>query len=155
MLMGSEQAMHYNYLVVFSLLCSYYVTDMIKKNWNCRLLVVIRFNMGTPKLVCPKSVNWCRKQSVSTPDFQYEIYDSFCLVDLCDDQCKNNFRFFKNDIFRLKEILQIPENISCANRVKIVGIEAFRIFLKRFAYPCRYANKRSHLSLLFNNINIF
>ena len=31
MVMGPVQAMHYNYLVVFSLLCSYYVTDMIKK----------------------------------------------------------------------------------------------------------------------------
>ena len=58
-------------------------------------------------------------------DLRYEIYDSFCRDDLCDNQCKNNFRFFKNDIFRLKEILQIPENISCANRVKIDDIEAF------------------------------
>ena len=72
-------------------------------------------------------------------DLPYETYDEFCLDDLCDDQSKNNFRFFKNNIFRLKEILRIPENISCPNRVKIDGTEAFCMFLKRFAYPCRYA----------------
>ena len=31
MVMGPEQAVHYNYFIVFWLLCSYYVTDMIKK----------------------------------------------------------------------------------------------------------------------------
>ena len=31
MVMGPKQAVRYNYFVVFWLLCSYYVTDVIKK----------------------------------------------------------------------------------------------------------------------------
>ena len=68
MVMEPKQATHYNYFVVY-LLCSYYVTDMIKK-LELRLLVVIvlfRLNLGSLKLLCPKSVNRCRKQLVSTP----------------------------------------------------------------------------------------
>ena len=58
---------------------------------------------------------------------RYEIYHSFCF----------DFRFFKNGIFRLKKILRIPDNISCANFVKIDDIEeAFCMFPKQFAYPC-------------------
>lgn len=70
----------------------------------------------------------------------YEIYDSFCLDNLCDHQCKKNLRFCKNNIFRLKQILRILENISCKNCVKIDDTEALCMFLKWFACPCRYAD---------------
>ena len=66
MIMEPKQSEHYNYFVVFSLLCSYSVAVMIKK-LELHFLVVIRLNFGTPKLVCPKLVHQCRKQSVSTP----------------------------------------------------------------------------------------
>ena len=56
--------------IIFSLLCSHYVTDLIKK-LEMRLMVVsvLGLNLGKPKLVCPKWVYWCWKQSVSTPDY--------------------------------------------------------------------------------------
>lgn len=73
-------------------------------------------------------------------DLLYEIYDSFCLDNLCDHQCKKNLRFCKNNIFRLKQILRILENISCKNCVKIDDTEALCMFLKWFACPCRYAD---------------
>ena len=38
----------------------------------------------------------------------------------------------------LAEVLQIPDQIRCYNRVVVDGIEALRIFLKISAYPCRY-----------------
>lgn len=49
---------------------------------------------------------------------------------------QKRFQIFQNDIFRLKKILWIPENISCATRAKIDDTEAFFIFLTRFAWPC-------------------
>ena len=40
------------------------------QNWNCVSLqfqFYLKLDLGTPKLVCLKSVYRCRKQSVSTP----------------------------------------------------------------------------------------
>ena len=57
MVMGPEQAAHYNCFVVFLLLCSYYVTDMIKKNWNWYLLVVkvlFKTEFGHAQISLPK-----------------------------------------------------------------------------------------------------
>ena len=73
MIMQPKQTTHYNYFDVFSILCSYYVIDIIRK-LELRLLVVIfylRLNLGTPKLVCPKSVHRCWKQPVSTSTNKY------------------------------------------------------------------------------------
>ena len=47
---------------------------------------------------------------------------------------------FKNDIFRLKDALRIPDVIRTTNRLVVDGIDALCIFLKRFAYPCRYSD---------------
>ena len=69
----------------------------------------------------------------------YESYDIFDIDNLCDDECLNELRFYKNDIYKLQEVLKIPEEIVCHNRVKIDGIEALYMFLKRFSYPRRYS----------------
>ena len=74
------------------------------------------------------------------PDFPYWSYERFDLDSLTDDECKAEFRFLKNDIYELLEVLRLPEEISTYNRIKIDGIEAFCIYLKRFAYPCRYGD---------------
>ena len=34
----------------------------------------------------------------------------------------------------------LPDKIACYNRQKFDRIEAFCIFLKRFAYPCQYSD---------------
>ena len=73
-------------------------------------------------------------------DLPYQCYDTFDLDMLCDDECSNEFRFLKNDIFMLAEALQIPEKLSTYNRITVDGIEALCVFLKRFSYPCRYAD---------------
>ena len=41
------------------------------------------------------------------PDFPYWKYDRFDLDKLGNDQWKAEFRFFKNDIFKLTEYLQL------------------------------------------------
>ena len=74
----------------------------------------------------------------SNLDLPYEAYEKFDLDLLCDDECKSQFHFYKNYIYKLQEVLRVPESIVCNNRVKIDGTEALCMFLKRFAYPCRY-----------------
>ena len=73
-------------------------------------------------------------------DLPYWSYKEFDLDTLSDDECRSEFRFLKNDIYHLAEILQIPNQVRCYNRIMADGIEALCIFLKRFAYPCRYAD---------------
>lgn len=73
-------------------------------------------------------------------DLPYWAYDKFELENLTDDECKTEFRFLKNDIYQLANLLRIPEKVSTYNRIKVSGIEALCIFLKRFAYPCRYSD---------------
>ena len=41
------------------------------------------------------------------------------------------------DVNLLAEVLQIPDQIRCYNRVLANGMEALCIFLKRFAHPCK------------------
>ena len=68
-------------------------------------------------------------------DYPYWNYKIFDLDDWSDDECRSDFGFYKNDVYRLYEVLQIPETITTYNRSKFDGLEAFCIFLKRFAYP--------------------
>ena len=48
-------------------------------------------------------------------DFPYWQNESFDLDDLCDDECKAEFRFMKNDIYQMKDVLQVPDEIVCYN----------------------------------------
>ena len=73
-------------------------------------------------------------------DYPYWKYDPFNLDELSDAECKSYFRFYRSDIYRLAEVLQIPEEITCYNWSVFDGIEALCVFLRRFAYPCRYAD---------------
>ena len=74
------------------------------------------------------------------PDYPYWKYEPFNLESLSDSECKTEFRFYKADVYRLAEVLHIPDEIRCYNRLRVDGIEAFCVFLKRFAYPIRYAD---------------
>lgn len=59
---------------------------------------------------------------------------------MTDDECKTKFRFYKNDIWELCKIVNLPDRIVCYNGINSDRTEAFCIFLKRFAYPCRYVD---------------
>ena len=74
------------------------------------------------------------------PDFPFWRYPEFDLDHLNEDECLANFRFRKNDIYQLKELFQIPEDVVCYNRTKVDGFEALCIFLRRYAYPIRYGD---------------
>ena len=71
------------------------------------------------------------------PDFQYSTQEMFNLDAYNDDECRASFRFLKNDIYYLKEKLDIPDELICYNRLTVPGDEALCILLKRYAYPCR------------------
>ena len=59
---------------------------------------------------------------------------------MADDECKAEFRFYKNDIYLLGEVLDIPDIMKCPNDVLVDGTEALSVLLKRFAYPCRFGD---------------
>lgn len=65
---------------------------------------------------------------------------TFDLEELTEDQCKAEFRFTKHDIYVLKDVLNISEEITCNNRLVVDGTEALCILLKRLAYPVTYNN---------------
>lgn len=77
-----------------------------------------------------KSTNLC---------LPYWNFERFELQNMNDDECWSEFRLFHSgEISRLIEILNLPQEIVCYNKVTCGIEEAFCIFLKRFAYPCRY-----------------
>ena len=59
---------------------------------------------------------------------------------MTDAETWTEFRFLKNDIYRLKDILRLSDILKTYNRLSVSGIEALCIFLKRFSYPCRYSD---------------
>ena len=57
----------------------------------------------------------------------------FDIDDLCDDECQTNFRIFRNDIYSLTEVLDLPDEIECYNGLVVDKVEALAMFLKRFS----------------------
>ena len=70
----------------------------------------------------------------------YSTYDRFNICDMRDGECEVEFRFKKEDIFRLAAVLQLPDKFKCQNGVVVYPIESLCVLLKRFAYPCRYVD---------------
>ena len=73
-------------------------------------------------------------------DLPYNSYPGFDFDNLEDDECLSEFRFYKNDLPFLAEVLGIPEVVECYQRSICSGLEALCIFLKRHSYPCRYSD---------------
>ena len=68
-------------------------------------------------------------------------------------------RFEKDDMYRLLDALDIPENYICCQRMNAPGMEALMILLRRFAYPNRWCDlvslfgrSTSELSLIFHKV---
>jgi len=71
-------------------------------------------------------------------DITYDSYEKFDLDSLTEDECWGEFRFAKQDIPVLADVLQLPDVFRCEQRSIYDRIEGLCILLKRFAYPCRY-----------------
>ena len=73
-------------------------------------------------------------------DHPYWNYNSFKLEDLDDAECWSEFRFYKHDIYRLKEVFHIPDVVKTSNHLAVGGMETLCIFLKVYNYRCRYSD---------------
>ena len=81
--------------------------------------------------------------NLSTSDnlqIPYWTYDEFQLDSLSDDECRREFRFARNDIYRLCDALGLPDEITFYNNIKGDFNETLYMLLKRFAYPFRYVD---------------
>ena len=56
-------------------------------------------------------------------DFPYDLYAQFDLEELDESESFAEFRFGKRDIRILKEVLQIPDMITCSQRSVCDGVE--------------------------------
>ena len=78
-----------------------------------------------------------RNRHLSLP---YWKFDPFNLEDMDDDECLVEFRFTKEEIYGLVATFRLEEDIRCYIGWVADSVEALCICLKRFAYPCRYAD---------------
>ena len=74
------------------------------------------------------------------PEFNYENYQRFNLDEIQEPECKAEFRFNKNDIPVLAEVLGLPETFRCSQRTVANKLEGLCMLLRRTAYPCRYSD---------------
>ena len=54
-----------------------------------------------------------------------------------DEECFQMFRFFKEDLYHLKDCLNLPDRVVCRNGTTESGINTLAILLRRLAYPNR------------------
>lgn len=69
------------------------------------------------------------------------------------------FRFTTPDLARLKLALRIPDFIITVNRMRVPGLEALCILLRRLCYPCRlvdvgeeFNRSKSEIGIIFNHM---
>lgn len=70
----------------------------------------------------------------------YDKHDKFDLGNLCEDECRAEFRFEKQDITRLAEVLQLPPVFKCPQGSVSDDIEGLCTLLRRLSYPVRYSD---------------
>ena len=100
-------------------------------------------------------------------EFSYWKYGRFDLASMTDDECKAEFRFFKNDTYLLGEVLDIPDIMKCPNRVLIshfqkviqpwictVVIREFKIRRLRNTATDKYAttHDQNHVTVHFSRV---
>ena len=91
--------------------------------------------------------------------YPYWNFERFNLENFDNVQCLTDFLIRKNNIFRLKECLQLPENIACSQRSTYESVEGLCIFLNTLSYPYRFTNmvplfghNPTEICLIFNDV---
>ena len=65
------------------------------------------------------------------PDIPYFAYNDFNLDNMTDDECKTEFRFFRNDIYNLINVLRAPAELTCYNgRSDVYLLKAFCVSMQ-------------------------
>jgi len=72
--------------------------------------------------------------------FAHADYEKFDLENKDDVECISDFRVKKQDIPLLAEALRLPPTFKCNQGTVCDQIEGLCVFLRRFAYPCRYSD---------------
>ena len=93
-------------------------------------------------------------------DVPCHSYEKFNLDSLSENESKSEFRFNKRDIYRLCDFFEISEEIRGYNGMVFDKEEASCIFVKKFAYLCRYQDLMlrfgqkavSQLSMISNQV---
>ena len=88
------------------------------------------------------------------PEFPYWNYERFDLDEKTNDECKVEFRFYRDDIYKLAEQLQLPDEITTYNGLVVPSVPALCMYLKRYAYPCRYGDLVYHFARPVPEISI-
>ena len=76
------------------------------------------------------------------PEFNYENYQRFNLDEIQEPECKAEFRFNKNDIPVLAEVLGLPEIFRCSQTTVANKLEGLCMLLRRTACPCPVTSYR-------------
>ena len=119
-------------------LSSHYKTPLMMSLKEVRNQLLIRYNDGV--INDEELLLLCDLNRSDNVDLPYNSYPGFAFDDLEDDECLSEFRFYKNDLPFLTEVLGIPEVVEFYQRSICSGLEALCIFLKRHCYPCRYSD---------------
>ena len=64
-------------------------------------------------------------------EFPYDSYDQFNVDDIDKAECIAEFRFEKQHIRQLEDVLQIPPLLKCDHRLVFTGTEGLCMLLKR------------------------
>ena len=72
--------------------------------------------------------------------YPYWNYQPFDIGMIDEEQCFIDFRFAKNDLNILLDVLNVLERIVTVQGTVCSGLEALYILLKRLAFPCRYSD---------------
>ena len=87
---------------------------------------------------------WLRRGNRNQRNLHLELpywrYERFSLEEMTEEECEVELRFQKNDIYHLAHALNFPDVFRCYNGLVVDSVEALCVCLKRFAYPCRYAD---------------
>ena len=59
---------------------------------------------------------------------------------------KAEFGFYLEGIYKLAEQLQLPDEIITYNGLVVASVPALCMYLKRYAYPCRYGDLLYHFA---------
>ena len=79
-----------------------------------------------------KNLFYCKTSiRVKNLDYHYWNYKRFDLDDWSNEECSGDLRFYKADVDRLSEVLNIPQVLITYSRSEFDHIEAFCIFLKQ------------------------
>ena len=83
---------------------------------------------------------------LKNPEFPYWNCERFDLDEKTNDECKAEFHFYREDIYKLAEQLQLPDEITTYNGLVVASVPALCMCLKRYAYPCRYGDLLYHFA---------